>query len=159
MKDPGPLPPEHLIYEFVCDEIRWNSYLLTCPECGSDHGWTLRVQQEPWTSGEDAWALCPLGHRVFHPLVYPKMVHALITWAAASEQDRPGSVGDSEALKAIGWHPHYRDCYMPEDVAADEPSAHLRFRSWNLPDGPPYGDYWHRTWPALIDAARHRSAG
>jgi hypothetical protein len=158
MEDQRPLPPEHLIYEFRCDEIRWRSYLLACPDCGSDRGWVLRVQQEPWTSGEDAWALCPLGHRVFHPLVYPQMVHALITWAAAPEPDRPRAPG--EALRAIGWHPHYRDDYMPEELATGWPSAYLRFRSWTLPDGPPYGDYWERTWPALVNAARvTRSAG
>lgn len=157
MDHPRPLEPEHLIYEFRCDEIRWNSYLLTCPDCRSDHGWVLRVQQEPWTRGEDAWAVCPLGHKVFHPLIYPEMVHALLAWAASSEPDRPETPG--EALIAIGWHPRYRECYMPEDVGPREPSAYLKFHSWSLPNSPPYGSYWEQNWPELLNAARRHDTG
>ncbi|MET8054536.1 hypothetical protein ABZU75_43880 [Streptosporangium sp. NPDC005286] len=152
--DPGTLAPEHLLYTVDVDAITWRGHRLRCPQCGAARTWRLHLQRLPWTVGEQAWARCAADHHVTHPLIYPQMVHTLITWSGGDDPaDGLGDVGDlHEALRAIAWQPHSAH-WADSDYSEELPR--IFYRSWSSPPPmPPH--WWDQHWPELVQAAQAR---
>jgi rRNA maturation protein Nop10 len=122
----------------VDGELRWGRYTLTCPTCGARTRWSLHVQPEPFAYGERAWRICPNGHSSTHPLIYPEMVHELITRTATTGERPPLT----EVLR--DWQPH-RMVWRSNGA-----SRAVQWHSWNDPAPP---GYWATRWPELVDAA------
>ena len=132
-------------------EITWGTYQLTCRECGAARGWLLQLRTESGTRGETACAVCDSGHRMEHPLVYPRMVRILIAWALTPEDERPPA---GHALDAIGWQPNKVEWLNDHDVLPDPRILPVAiYRPWTDPSG----GYWQRYWPELIAAASSRA--
>jgi hypothetical protein len=111
-----PDPDDHELREARLDgPIEWwSGYRVSCG-CGATGRWRLRVQQRPWTVGEQAWAVCPHDHHVNHPLIYPAMVHAVLRQVAAG--------GSTERLLDVvpDWMPHRHDVTGAGDHSDDVP--------------------------------------
>lgn len=121
------------------EKIEWNGILMSCPHCGAVASWELRVQWQTDIHKETAWALCPSGHRVPHPLVYPQMVHRLSDHAEhAEDNDTPGA-----ALQRIGWEPHEERWYE-DTLGIDCSVIYVPFSRHSNPVG------LSRRWPELF---------
>jgi hypothetical protein len=93
-----------------------------------------------------AWALCrQQQHRVQHPLIYPRMVHALIGAHNAGRDI-------TDALREVDWHPHAEQWLQVSDQAPTDQLPVVYYESWHTARTGPYG--WERHWPGLVASAR-----
>lgn len=113
--------------------IRWYGYLLDCRECGAKDRSTLSNEQAG--DAELSWLACQNGHHVRHPLIYPEIVHRVISWATSPDPDQYGSPVKQQLHD---WLPHW----ISPDTGAPV------YREWTEP-GPVD---WERDWPELIEA-------
>lgn len=126
----------------ISDGIQYGGHRVRCRECGATAGWLLRAFEWKYDRGEQADALCPRGHRMRHPLIYPQMVHAL--------NDRGGlAEGEGTArLQAIGWRPHL---LHEQETPPPDYLTVVSYRPWESLPAPP--GYWEETWPGLTRPA------
>lgn len=132
------------------DHLSWHGYTVRCaqPSCATAEGpWTLHVRRAEGMAGEDAWAACPHGHRTFHPLVHPALVHWVATHAAPPPPHN--------------WLPHLRIVHDYGSRLPDGLDSSLEWRPWG-PPGPPRrsgparpAEWWRRHWPGLLEAGHH----
>ncbi|WP_433513807.1 hypothetical protein ACQP2T_61385 [Nonomuraea sp. CA-143628] len=143
-----PLPVENLVYEVhVAGELVWCGYTLTCPECSSQAGWSLHVQQPLWTRGEMAWALCPLEHRLNHPLIYPEVVHLLLDWSCDDPLTRPLL---EDALSSLPWVPHVTHWRIADYSEELHSVMHI---AWDKVGGG-HRNFWDMKYPELVEASQ-----
>lgn len=104
----------------VVDEpLVWDGHTVTCPECGVVGPWRLRLRRTRWITGPAARGICPTGHVIAHPLIYPAMITALIARDRAPAHLR---LPVPTELDVAEWRPHHESWPNP-DPASDEPTA------------------------------------
>lgn len=147
--DPNEDPGVTVLASARVEQIMWCGYVVACPGpggvhsgegCGLDGPWVLYEMQELWTRGSNAVAVCPRGHQVHHPLIYPGV---------------PASFAQDGAPPP-DWRPRYREEELLDPIFPDDPSGAIRFHRWGPSVRPPYNGsvYWMRDWPELLAAGQ-----